>query len=89
MDTKLINITLIFISLVLGAFLLYENSKFPVNYEICKKGFIDCWTVAKFDDMDSCQSAREKGGWYCNQTDKSKITCEEKESDMTDSLCTQ
>lgn len=79
---SLIAVTIIFVFLYLrGLF------SFPVTYKICGAGYVDCREIAKFKDRDSCEITREHWGWYCDQTDKSKIICVEKESDFTTGIC--
>lgn len=84
---KIITICSVFLS---GLFLSgCTLNKFPIKLYNCEKGYKDCFAVAKYDDMYSCERANQKYGWYCDETDKSHIICEEKESLMVDSYCSK
>lgn len=61
--------------LFLGVYILVERVRFPVSYIICDSGYRDCFTVAKFADMQSCQRENEKGDWSCDESDPSNIKC--------------
>jgi hypothetical protein len=73
---------------VYGIYSFFFGERLPVKFYICGKGHVDCELVARFDDMDSCETTNQKWGWYCDQTDKSNIICEERESSFTDGYCT-
>lgn len=61
---------------ILSTLFFIEKSKFPVTYKICDRLYKDCFAVAKFDDLDSCQDAVEKGNWLCDSlTDPENINC--------------
>jgi len=80
----------IFLFLLLAVIVLYSPMiQFPAKLHLCGKGYVDCDVVARFDDMDSCESASQMGGWYCDRSDKSRIICREEESDLVDSYCSK
>jgi len=81
-------IPLFFIVITLSV-VVYEKIRFPIKYIICDSLYENCFTNAKFKDMDSCQVAKEKGGWYCDQTDKRNIKCEEKDSEISTAYCSR
>lgn len=67
-----------------------ERYKFPVTLSICNNVYEDCFPVAKYDTMDSCQSASEKGGWLCDTlTDPENITCKPSHNSIATGLCSK
>lgn len=82
-------ILLLLMVVVLFIFVVYEKIIFPIKYVICDSLYKNCFVHAKFKDMDSCQVAKEKGGWYCDQTDKRDIRCEDKESEISTAYCSK
>ena len=67
-----------------------DKFRFPVTYEVCNNLYEDCFAVAKFDDMESCQRASEVGDWLCDSlTDPENITCKPKHNSSVTSLCTK
>jgi|SRR3989339_763352 len=87
MKTKLVSLLLLS-GFILSGCNLFE-SKFPIKYHICAKGYKDCKVYAKFDNMDSCQRHARLSGWYCDSRDPKNIICEEKESEAVDSYCSK
>ncbi len=75
MISKKIIVILLVLFGIFGVLFLVGKARFPVDYLICGAGYTDCFTVAKFDDMRSCQNAVEKGGWSCDQTNPNDIRC--------------
>lgn len=83
-----ITLGLMFVTLiVINAYQFALNRQFPVEYKICSEGYVDCFTVAKLDDMVSCEQMKEKWSWYCDSTNPKDIRCHEGESNASDSLC--
>lgn len=74
-------------AVIFAGLYIKEITTFPVAYKVCGVGYTDCKTVAKFDDRDSCETTNQRWSWYCDQTDKNSIVCEEKESDIATSYC--
>ncbi|MDO8493423.1 MAG: hypothetical protein Q7S19_02655 [bacterium] len=87
--TNKVTKSLLAIVLVLVVWLTYENFKFPIKYIICDQLYENCFVHAKFKYMDSCQIIKEKGGWYCDQTDKRNIKCEERDSQISTAYCSE
>lgn len=84
---KLLIFVLITATIIFACLYLREKLSFPVTYKVCGLGYVDCHTVARFDDRDSCETTHEKWGWYCDQTDKNNIICQEKKSDVSTGFC--
>ena len=82
----LIPVGILLLVITLGGCSINEKN-LPVKFYLCQKGYTNCDLVAKFKDRQSCETTREKWGWYCDQTDKSKISCKEKDSVIVDSYC--
>ena len=90
MSTKLIISILVFLIFCLGGFLIYEKYTFPIKYKVCNIAYSDCFVVAKFGDLDSCESAKEKGAWYCDTTtDPTKPNCRVEKSSISTSFCSE
>ena len=89
MKIKIITIIVVSSLIALISNFIYLRKTLPIEYYICDKGYTDCELIARFKDMDSCETTNQKWGWYCDQTDKSNIVCEERESFFVDSYCTK
>ena len=90
MNNKLTLAILVSVIILLGGLLVYEKQSFPIKYNICDIAYSNCFVVAKFDDQDSCESAREKGSWYCDTvTDPAKPDCNVKKSGISTSFCSE
>lgn len=87
MTNKLIVAIILCIIAIFFWFYSTEKSKFPVIYKICSLGYQDCQTIAKFKTRDDCETTRQKWEWYCDQTDKSNIKCQEEESYIASGFC--
>lgn len=50
----------------------------PVKYLNCDKdGSTDCFLVARFPDMQTCESYRDRDMWYCDTVSKpGKADCD-------------
>lgn len=80
-------ILLVIIIIILGFFYLQERSRFPIEYKICGIGYVDCNTIARFEDRDSCERVNEKGGWACDKSDKNTIICKADASKISTGFC--
>ncbi len=80
-------ILLIFIVIILTTILFIEKYNYPIIYKVCGLGYTDCTTIAKFHTREDCETTNKKWGWYCDQTDKSHIICQEKESNIAIGYC--
>jgi len=86
LNNKILKVVIGVLILIIG-YLLYERMKFPVLYSVCNAQYNDCTPVARFDDRDSCESANEKAGWYCDSTDPLNIKCSAKKSTISTGTC--
>lgn len=79
----------IFLLAAITLFGLYSMTKnrFPVTYKVCDANYQSCNVIAKFKDRYDCEITNKKWGWYCDQTDKSNIKCQEKESKISVGYC--
>lgn len=84
---KTSTIILITIIIILGALYIKDKLNFPIAYKVCGIGYIDCHTVAKFEDRESCETTNEKWAWYCDQTDKNNILCRAEKSTFSTGFC--
>lgn len=76
---------MVFVTFVILYFI--EKFSFPVTYKVCNFEYKDCHAIAKFHDRDSCERTNKEWGWYCDQTDKNNIKCQEKESNVSTGFC--
>ncbi len=90
MNSKSVIAILILLVFILGGFVIYEKYTFPIKYKVCNITYSDCFVVAKFEDLDSCESAKEKGGWYCDTvTDPMKPDCRVEKSNIATAFCSE
>jgi len=88
--TKIVLIAFFLLLGVLGvlyASSLISQSKFPVSLFICDPDYTHCSTLAKFDEMFFCQSAAEKSGWVCDDSNKNDIRCRVGDNAISISYC--
>ena len=74
MKNKIIYLIL-FLLTILSTLFIIEKIRFPVSYVICGRGYTDCFTHARFHDMQSCQLKNEVGSWLCDSHDPKDIKC--------------
>lgn len=86
---KLFSIVGFLVSAGLVCLIVRELFRFPVSYMVCAADYSDCFVAAKFDDMSSCQSWVERGGWYCDSTDSSNIQCVDADSEIAFAVCVE
>lgn len=79
-------LAILFLAVITVLFLI-EKFSFPVAFKVCGLGYQDCHVVAKFKDRDGCEYTNQYWGWLCNQTNKNKIMCIEKESNISTGFC--
>ena len=84
---KIIMLLILTTAVIFAGVYLKEKFNFPVSFRVCGLGYVNCHTVAKFDDRDSCEITNKKWGWYCDETDKNNIVCQDKESDVSIGYC--
>lgn len=86
---KIINIVLVILTIIFTALYFKEKSKFPIGLYLCSNGYSDCFITEKFEDIQSCEtsSAKEKGNWLCDSTDKQNIKCHEDPDRILYSYC--
>lgn len=90
MNNKLLITTLTLLVLIFGCLLMYERYAFQIKYKVCDVAYSNCFVIAKFDDLNSCESAREKGEWYCDTiTDPLKPNCRVEKSNISTSFCSE
>jgi hypothetical protein len=88
MKNKII-ICLGIIVLILLAYVLIQKTMFPIAYKVCGIGYVDCRTVAKFEDLQGCQAASEKGTWLCDSSNSENINCRVSKSSIAIGYCTE
>jgi hypothetical protein len=90
LSLKSINFLLITTIVFLGGMLLFEKYAFPIKYKVCDTMYSNCSTIAKFKDMDSCETTKEKWSWYCDTvTNPIKPDCRVGKSLISTSICTE
>lgn len=90
MNSKLIVIVLSTLTIFLGGFLIYEKAAFPIQYKVCNAVYADCVTIARFDDLNSCEGAKERASWYCDTiTDPNKPDCHKEEKKISEAYCSE
>lgn len=77
----------IVISSLFAILYLKEKLSYPITMKVCAPGYVDCMDIARFKERDDCETTNQKWGWYCDQTDKSNIKCQEKESTFATGFC--
>lgn len=55
--------------------ILYQHLTLPVKFEVCKSGYVDCFLVGRFTDMNSCQVTNNDWNLACDNSDPQHITC--------------
>jgi hypothetical protein len=61
----------------------------PVKYVICAPGEKSCFVVARFKDLDSCQSHKEWSEMLCDKvTTPGKMACTANPSSVASAYCT-
>lgn len=78
---------IIIVSGVIGSLYLLDRFRFPITYSVCGSDYTDCSPVARFKDRYSCEITKQKWGWYCDQTNKENIICQEKNSYISTGTC--
>jgi hypothetical protein len=66
---------------------LIQKLNYPIELKVCDIGYKDCQVIAKFKDRYDCEITNQKWGWYCDQTDKSNIKCQERDSTFATGFC--
>lgn len=66
---------------------LINRYRFSVSYIICDTAYANCFTQAKFKDMDSCQTAVEKGNWLCDEGNPNDIRCKVSTNSIAKAYC--
>lgn len=81
-------ILVIFGALILmGGGCLNVGDEYNIEYKICDIDYKNCHTIAKFKDIEDCETTNEKWSWYCNQTDLDNIKCHVEKSSIVTSYC--
>lgn len=78
---------ILFLLTLLSVLFVIEKIRFPVSYVICGQGYTDCFTSARFKDMQSCQFKSEQGSWLCDSHDPKDIKCEASQDSTVVSYC--
>lgn len=86
MKNKIVILVLIILT-ILSVLFFVEKVRFPVNYMICDTGYTDCYTAAKFSNMQSCQFEVEIGSWLCNSQNPNDIKCKTSTNPTAVSFC--
>ncbi|MDQ5952930.1 MAG: hypothetical protein QG551_158 [Patescibacteria group bacterium] len=74
--------------LIFLALFFIEKDKFPVTAFNCDSNYDDCFPVAKYNDMRSCQYAVKMGNWLCDSlTDPENITCKPGKDSFAVQVC--
>jgi hypothetical protein len=84
---KKIAIIFAIIALLFAVLYFKEKLSYPVTMKVCGLGHVDCQDVARFKTRDDCETTNQMWGWYCDQTDKSNIKCQEKPSTISTGYC--
>lgn len=65
-----------------------EKNKFPVTYYNCTNTYEDCFPVAKYDNISSCQDAVKVNNWLCDSlTDPQNISCKPAQNSFAIGMC--
>lgn len=89
MDRKNLTTLTIFVLIISTAYFWYQDLKFPIKYTICDSLYENCFVHARFKDIDDCKMVEERQSWYCDQSNKQNITCEERDSEISASYCSK
>jgi hypothetical protein len=89
MNNKIITVILLLGLILTSGVLVYEKIKFPVSLNNCAKGYTDCFVVAKYPDVDSCEYAKMQSSWLCSTNDPENIKCESHDSTVVDTYCSK
>jgi hypothetical protein len=86
-ELKLMLVILFTVIAYLAISYFSEKNKYPVSYKVCGLNYQDCEIVAKFKNRYNCERTNQMDGWYCDETDKNHIVCQEKASDISSGYC--
>lgn len=80
-----------FVILLLIAILSYLvlHDPLPIKSYVCAKDFQEpCFLKSAFNDMDSCERAKEKGNYVCSEVEGTeKVICTNNASVLSSSTC--
>ncbi|OGK16332.1 hypothetical protein A2862_03295 [Candidatus Roizmanbacteria bacterium RIFCSPHIGHO2_01_FULL_38_41] len=79
------------IATALLSFLFFQfvqkDTKYPIGFIVCDSLYENCFTDAKYKDMDSCQKAVETGNWRCDSRDPNNIKCKVSTDSLAKAYC--
>ena len=87
---KTLYLFLILVAIILLIIIVKDKTSFPIKLIVCDISYEDCSTIARLDDMDSCQIIQERHSWYCDiVTNPLKPDCRVEKSNISTSYCSK
>lgn len=84
---KLLQI-IIFSIAIIAVISFFVANNFGTDLMLCNKSNGDCRVIAKYKNLETCQTMNERWNWYCDQvSDQNQIICHKGEGTFGFAYC--